>query len=62
MDERNSGAGSGGGDRELSGFGGGQRMMEVQAAGYTRESLFLCIYYFILINSILLFILFDHPF
>ena len=38
-------------------------MMEVQAAGYTRESLFLCIYYFILINSIhLSFILFDHLF
>ena len=63
MDERNSGAGSGGGDRELSGFGGGQLMMEVLGAGDTRESLFLCIYYFILINSIhLTFILFDHPF
>ena len=43
MDERNSGAGSGGGDRELSGFGGGQLMMEVLGAGDTRESLFLCI-------------------
>ena len=38
-------------------------MMEVCEAGDTRESFFLCIYYFISIIVIhLSFILFDHPF
>ena len=37
--------------------------MEAEAAGETRKSLFLCIYYFILITfAHLSFILFDHPF
>ena len=48
-DERDSGAGSGGGAREFGGLWGGQLVMEVEAAGGICESLVLCIYYFILI-------------
>ena len=62
-DERGSGAGSGCGAREFGGLWGGQLAMEVEAAGETCESLFVFVYYFILIILIhLSFILFDHYF